>query len=258
MAVGRRVGFNLARLAAAVMLGAVLAGAACSEDVTLPEAEVVTTPDVAEADAEAEAEAGVSSLTQDVEMSIELSSTTFNRIRRIPIEHACPSNKTNPNLGDIRDGGNLSPPLAWTGAPEGTVSLALVMEGKEPRADEPNVHWLVWNIPAEVTELPAGTPTTTLLASIGPRAAQGTNSFGRIGYDGPCPQPINLEGQDRTGGRDAVSRYHFRVYALDIELDLAAGATLEELLRAIDGHVLAGGEIVGERVGEYFRRIIGS
>ncbi len=252
MAVGHRAGFKLARLAAAVMLGAVLAGAACSEDVTLPEAEVVTTPDVAEA------EAGVSSLTQDVEMSIELSSTAFNRIRRIPIEHACPSNKTNPNLGDIRDGGNLSPPLAWTGVPEGTVSLALVMEGKEPRADEPNVHWLVWNIPAEVTELPAGTPTTTLLASIGPRAAQGTNSFGRIGYDGPCPQPINLEGQDRTGGRDAVSRYHFRVYALDIELDLAAGATLEELLRAIDGHVLAGGEIVGERVGEYFRRIIGS
>ena len=254
MAVGRRVGFNLAGLgiAAAVMLGAVLAGAACSEDVTLPEAEVVTTPDVAEA------EAGVSSLTQDVEMSIELSSTTFNRIRRIPIEHACPSNKTNPNLGDIRDGGNLSPPLAWTGAPEGTVSLAMVMEGIEPRADEPNVHWLVWNIPAEVTELPAGTPTTTLLASIGPRATQGTNSFGRIGYDGPCPQPINLEGQDRTGGRDAVSRYHFRVYALDIELDLAPGATLEELIRAMDGHVLAGGEIVGERVGEYFRRIIGS
>ena len=256
MAVGRTVGFNLAGLAAALMLVAALAGAACSGDASSPEAEVVTTPDVA--DAEADAEAGVSSLTQDVEMSIELSSTAFNRIRRIPIEHACPSNKTNPNLGEIRDGGNLSPPLAWTGAPEGTVSLVLVMEGIEPRADEPNVHWLVWNIPAEVTELPAGTPTTTLLASIGPRATQGTNSFGRIGYDGPCPQPINLEGQDRTGGRDAVSRYHFRVYALDIELDLAAGATLEELLRTIDGHVLAGGEIVGERVGEYFRRIIGS
>ena len=148
-----------------------MAGAACSGDASSPEAEVVTTPDVAEADADAEAE--VSSLTQDVEMSIELSSTAFNRIRRIPIEHACPSNKTNPNLGDIRDGGNLSPPLAWTGAPEGTVSLVLVMEGIEPRADEPNVHWLVWNIPAEVTELPAGTPTTTLLASIGPRADTG-------------------------------------------------------------------------------------
>ena len=215
MAVGRRVGFNPAGLgiAPALMLVAVLAGAACSGDASSPEAEVVTTPDVAET--------GASSLTQDVEMRIELSSTAFNRIRRIPIEHACPSNKTNPNLGDIRDGANLSPPLAWTGAPEGTVSLALVMEGKEPRAGEPNVHWLVWNIPAEVTELPSGTPTTNLLASIGPRAAQGTNSFGRIGYDGPCPEPINLEGQDRTGGRDAVSRYHFRVYALDTELDLA-------------------------------------
>ncbi len=252
MAVGRRVGFNPAGpgIAAALMLVAVLAGAACSEDASPPEAVAGTTPNAAET--------GASSLPQDVEMSIELSSTAFNRIRRIPIEHACPSNKTNPNLGDIRDGGNLSPPLAWTGAPEGTVSLALVMEGKEPRADEPNVHWLVWNIPAEVTELPSGTPTTTLLASIGPRAAQGTNSFGRIGYDGPCPEPINLEGQDRTGGRDALSRYHFRVYALDTELDLAPGATLEELIRAMDGHVLAGGEVVGERVGEYFRRIIGS
>ena len=252
MAVGRGLGLKLASLAAVALLGVALAGVACSEDATPPEAEAETTPDVAEAGAR------VSSLVQDVEMSIELSSTAFNRIRRIPIEHACPSNKTNPNLGDIRNGGNLSPPLAWTGVPEGTVSLALVMEGKEPRAGENNVHWLLWNIPAEVGELPAGTPTTTQPASVGPRAAQGANSFGRIGYDGPCPQPINLEGRDRTGGRDAVSRYFFQIYALDTELDLAPGATLEELLRAIDGHVLAGGELVGERVGEYFRRIIGS
>ena len=252
MAVGRGLGLKLASLAAAALLSVALAGVACSEDVTPPEAEAETTPDGAEAGAR------VSSLAQDVEMSIELSSTAFNRIRRIPIEHACPSNKTNPNLGDIRNGGNLSPPLAWTGVPEGTVSLALVMEGKEPWAGENNVHWLLWNIPAEVGELPAGTPTTTQPASVGPRAGQGANSFGRIGYDGPCPQPINLEGRDRTGGRDAVSRYFFQIYALDTELDLAPGATLEELLRAIDGHVLAGGELVGERVGEYFRRIIGS
>ena len=237
-------------MAAAVLLAAAFAGAACSAGGSSPEPEAGAAPDAAET--------RVSSLTQDVEMSIELSSTAFNRIRRIPIEHACPSNKTNPNLGDIRNGGNLSPPLAWTGIPDGTVSLALVVEGKEPRAGEDNVHWLLWNIPVDVSELPAGTPATTQPASIGPRATQGANSFGRIGYDGPCPQPINLEGRDRTGGRDAVSRYFFRIYALDTELDLASGATLEELLRAIDGHVLAGGELVGERVGEYFRRIIGS
>ena len=189
------MGFNLAGLAAALMLVAVLAGAACSGDASSPEAEVVTTPDVAEA--EADAEAGVSSLTQDVEMSIELSSTAFNRIRRIPIEHACPSNKTNPNLGEIRDGGNLSPPLAWTGVPEGTVSLVLVMEGIEPRADEPNVHWLVWNIPAEVTELPSGTPTTTLLASIGPGPHRAQTASGESATTGPAPS--RSTSRDRIG-----------------------------------------------------------
>ena len=156
----------------------------------------MTTPDVAEA------EAGVSSLTQDVEMSIELSSTAFNRIRRIPIEHACPSNKTNPNLGDIRDGGNLSPPLAWTGAPEGTVSLAMVMEGIEPRADEPNVHWLVWNIPAEVTELPAGTPTTTLLASIGPGPHRAQTALGGSATTGPAPS--RSTSRDRIGQEEGT------------------------------------------------------
>ena len=241
----------LLKMAAVVLLGAALVGAGCSRDDSPPEEPAAqTTPDAPEA--------GSFSLEQDVEMSIELTSAAFNRIRRIPIEHACPSNKTNPNLGDIRNGGNLSPPLAWTGVPEGTVSLALVMEGKEPRVGEDNVHWLLWNIPADASELQAGTPTTTQVATVGPRAAQGTNSFGRIGYDGPCPQPINLEGQDRGQARDAISRYFFRIYALDTELDLAPGATLEELVRAIDGHVLAAGELAGERVGEYFRRIIGS
>ena len=239
----------LSRAVAVALLGLALAAAACSGDGGAEEPDAGAAPDAPEAPA--------ASLSQDVEMSIELTSTAFNRIRRIPIDHACPANKTNPNLGDIRNGGNLSPPLAWTGVPEGTVSLALVMQGKEPRGDERNVHWLLWNIPAGATGLSAGTPTTTQPAEIGPRAAQGTNSFGRTGYDGPCPEPINLEG-DRLGGRNAVSLYTFRLYALDTELDLAPGATLEELLEAIDGHVLAGGELTGERVGEYFRRIIGS
>ncbi len=236
------------------MLALALAVAACSgDDEAAPEPGTETAVPEAQ-----EATVSFSSLSQDVEMSIELTSTAFNRIRRIPIEHACPSNKTNPNLGDIRHGGNLSPPLAWTGVPEGTASLALVVEGMEPRAGETNVHWVLWNIPADATELAAGTPTTTQPASIGPRAAQGANSFGGMGYDGPCPAPINLDGQHRDQTRNAVSRYSFRIYALDTELDLAPGATLDELFSAIDGHVLAGGELSGERVGEYYRRITGN
>ena len=242
---GFRVG-----IAGLALLGLALAGAACSGEESSGEPVATTAPDTPETTA--------LSLTQDVEMTMELTSTAFNRIRRIPIEHACPSNKTNPNLGAIRHGANLSPPLAWTGVPDGTASLALLVDGREPRAGEHNVHWLLWNIPADVTELPAGTPTTTRPASIGPRAAQGANSFGGTGYDGPCPDPINLDGQDRARTRDAVSRYLFRIYALDTELDLAPGATSEELLRAIDGHVLAGGELTGERVGEYYRRITGN
>jgi len=245
------------KMVVTLLLGAALAVVACSsdDDVPAPAAAPTETAVVAE----------LFSLTQDVVMSIELTSTVFNRIRRIPIEYVCRMNKTNPNVpGGVQSGGNQSPPLAWTGVPEGTVSFALIVEGDEPRIEETQVHWLIWNIPGDATELAAAVPTTTQVASIGPRTAQGTNGYDRVGYDGPCPVAINLDAQAgnqtkiRGGARDAASRYTFRIYALDIELDLGSDTTHEDLMRAIDGHVLAGGEVVGERVGEYFRRIVGS
>jgi phosphatidylethanolamine-binding protein (PEBP) family uncharacterized protein len=187
----------LAGIAAAAFLGAALTIVACSSD------DVASVP--AAVPTEAPVDANLSSMIQDVEMSIDVSSTAFNRIRRIPIEHACTTNKTNPNVpGGVQFGGNQSPPLVWSGIPEGTVSLALIMEGQEPRADGPNIHWLVWNIPPDATEPHASVATTSGVSSIGPRASQGTNSFGRIGYDGPCPEPINLDAQG--GGPEGDQR----------------------------------------------------
>jgi Raf kinase inhibitor-like YbhB/YbcL family protein len=159
---------------------------------------------------------------------LEISSSAFQPDGEIPVQYSC-------------EGANLSPPLEWAGVPEGTQSLALTVD--DPDSDPPGfVHWVVYNIPPSSTGLAEGVPAEATLPD---GTLQGTNSFAlyvdegqtfpsgapvnRIGYDGPCPS--------------SAHRYVFTLYALDTVLDLPAGATMADLLGAIEGHVLGQAEL---------------
>jgi len=149
-------------------------------------------------------------------MTIQLSSPAFEQGEMIPDRYTC-------------KGEDISPALEWAGMPEGTRSLALV-------CDDPDapmgiwVHWVIYNIPAETASLPEGVPASQDTLTGG--AIQGTNSWGRSGYGGPCPP-------------SGTHRYFFRLYALDSSLDLGPGATKALLLKAMEGHVLAECELIG-------------
>lgn len=126
----------------------------------------------------------------------------------------------------------ISPELSWSRV-EGARSYALILEDPDARAIRPFVHWVAWNIPAEVTTLPEGLQEEPRLAE--PQGAlQGKTSLGSVGYFGPRPPP-----------GDPPHHYHFQVFALDTELDVPPGADRDEVLRAMSGHVLAAGELVG-------------
>jgi hypothetical protein len=125
---------------------------------------------------------------------------------------------------------NVSPALAWDGLPEGTRSLALLLRDR----DFPFFHWVVYNISPSVTGLPEGVSRQLQLPD---DILQGTSTNGKIGYVGPYPPP---------GDRH---RYVFTLYALDAPLDLAPGATGEQVLATMEGHVLATGETTGTYVG---------
>jgi hypothetical protein len=121
------------------------------------------------------------------------------------------------------EGEDVSPPLAWSGTPEGTASLALVVD--DPDAPSGTfTHWLAWGI----------APAAGGLAEGESPPAQGRNDFGSVGWRGPCPPPGH-----------GPHRYFFRLYALDGELDLPAGAQKSELERTIEGRTLAAAELVG-------------
>ncbi|AVR96879.1 YbhB/YbcL family Raf kinase inhibitor-like protein [Pseudoduganella armeniaca] len=126
----------------------------------------------------------------------------------------------------------VSPPLSWQSVP-GARSYAVIMEDPDARPYRPFVHWLAWNIPAAVTALPEGVqeqPRLTEPAGV----LQGRNTRGSTGYYGPRP-PVG----------DAAHRYHFQVFALDTMLELPFGADREQLVAALQGHVLARGAVVG-------------
>ena len=124
---------------------------------------------------------------------------------------------------------DASPALEWNGAPQGTVSFALI-------ADDPDapagtwVHWILWNLPASAHSLAESVPKKEELAG---GARQGHNDFGKVGYSGPCPPP------------GKPHRYFFRLYALDRQLALPAGATRAELNSAMTGHILGHAEYMG-------------
>jgi Raf kinase inhibitor-like YbhB/YbcL family protein len=128
-------------------------------------------------------------------------------------------------------GNDRSPPLQWNGAPTGTKSFVLLMEDPDAIAPLPFVHWAAINIPPDATSLGEDIPKTfTVRGSI----EQGSNSISRTGYYGPRPPP-----------GDPAHRYHFQVFALDTTLDLPTAFNRHALLKAMQGHVLAKGVMVG-------------
>ena len=197
---------------------------------------------------------------QEFPMDIEVTSPVFSRIRRIPIEFTCTENYWYPEAGFApRYGEDKSPPLAWTAGPEGTMSYALIADDPDavkydPGVVSPRVHWTIWNIPADVTELSEQVPTTTEVASIGPNTRQGVNDYLNTGWSGPCPPPnvISIYSRDDHPGGGKTTQYPhayaFTVYALDTELELGADATKNDLLEAMDGHVLDAGRMTGEYI----------
>ena len=153
---------------------------------------------------------------EKIAMTIQLTSSAFAEGQPIPEKYTC-------------DGANISPPLKWTNIPQGAKSLALVCDDPDAPAGA-WVHWVLYELPAAVTELPEGVTTTETISS---GAKQGVNDFKRIGYGGPCPP------------RGGPHRYFFKLYALDAELQLKAKATKKDLLRAMEGHSLAEGQLMG-------------
>lgn len=150
------------------------------------------------------------------EMALTVSSSAFKEGDRIPAKYTC-------------QGQDVSPPLAWGEPPAGTQSFALIVD--DP--DAPGgvfTHWVLFNIPPDSRNLPEAVPTQAELAS---GALQGKTDFGRTGYGGPCPPP----------GRP--HRYQFTLYALDQPLGLEGGASKKQLLSAMEGHILAQGQLTG-------------
>lgn len=148
-------------------------------------------------------------------MTFSFSSPAFGHGQPIPAVYTC-------------KGRDISPPLTWSDLPQGTKSLALIMD--DPDAPMGTwVHWVIYNIPSTRTGLEEAIPSEERLAD---GSLQGKNSWRRIGYGGPCPP-------------SGTHRYYFRLYALDSMLSLAPGATKEQLLQAMQGHILAEAEWMG-------------
>jgi len=148
-------------------------------------------------------------------MPFELTSTAFASGEPIPLKYTC-------------DGQDISPPLQWGDPPQNTQSFALI-------ADDPDapvgtwVHWVLYNLPAETRALPEAVPPD---AELPDGSRHGQNSWQRLDYGGPCPP-------------SGTHRYFFKLYALDTVLDLDAGAGKKQVLRAMEGHILAQAEVMG-------------
>jgi Raf kinase inhibitor-like YbhB/YbcL family protein len=156
-------------------------------------------------------------------MVIQVTSTAFADGAKIPVKYT-------------GDGDDVSPPLAWSGLPEGTRELALICDDPDAPTPNPWVHWVIYKIPADCPGLPEGVADSpTLEEPAG--ALQGKNSWPsgqKIGYRGPAPPQGH-----------GVHHYFFHLYALDAALALKPGIDKTALLNAMAEHVLAEGQLVG-------------
>ena len=147
-------------------------------------------------------------------MTIKITSPAFKEGEPIPKRYTC---------NDV----NVSPPLNFEDIPEDTSSLALILE--DPDASQLFTHWIIFNLPAESTGLPEFVMGRELMDD---GSKHGLNSFGLVGYGGPCPPR-------------GTHRYYFKIYALDEKLDLPPLIRRDEFLEAIEGHILDQGELMG-------------
>jgi Raf kinase inhibitor-like YbhB/YbcL family protein len=148
-------------------------------------------------------------------MAFKLTSTAFVHEAPIPSKYTC-------------DGEDISPPLEWSDPPADARAFAIIMD--DPDAPVGTwVHWVLYDLPAGTRMLPEAVSSD---AELPDGSRHGENSWRRTDYGGPCPP-------------SGVHRYFFKLYALDVALDLDAGATKEELLQAMEGHVLAQTELMG-------------
>ena len=145
---------------------------------------------------------------------MEITSTAFTHDNSIPALYTC-------------DGEGVSPPLTIRGVPESAKSLVLIMEDPDvsPQVREDRMwdHWIVFNIPPNTTQIPEG---------VEPEGVHGVGTSGTNAYHGPCPP-------------DREHRYFFALYALDTFLDLPEGASKQDVLQAMEGHVIEQAELVG-------------
>ncbi len=152
-------------------------------------------------------------------MALKITSTAFEDGGAMAAKYTC-------------EGRDIAPPLNWDGVPEGTRSLALIVD--DPDAPDPAaprmvyVHWVLYNLPPDAGGLPEGVTSADLPAG----TREGRNDWRRTGYGGPCP-PI---------GRH---RYFHKLYALDVVLGDLGQPTKDELLKAMQGHIIAQAQIVG-------------
>jgi Raf kinase inhibitor-like YbhB/YbcL family protein len=147
--------------------------------------------------------------------TIQMTSPAFQEGEMIPTQYTC-------------DGDNVSPPLDWKAIPEGTKSLALIVDDPDaPRGTF--VHWVLYDLPPDLEGLPEALPSGKGLPIGG---EEGINSTDQLGYIGPCPS-------------SGTHRYFFKLYALDEKLNLPAGETKAKLLEAMEGHILGQGQLMG-------------
>jgi Raf kinase inhibitor-like YbhB/YbcL family protein len=139
---------------------------------------------------------------------LTIKSPEFHPNSSIPKKYSC-------------DGENINPPITIEDTPKETKSITLIMDDPDAPSGIYN-HWVVWNIP----------PSTIKISEHSVPGTEGLNSAKQIGYTGPCPP-------------SGAHRYFFKIYALDIELDLSVKSSKRDLEKAMQGHVLAKGELIG-------------
>jgi Raf kinase inhibitor-like YbhB/YbcL family protein len=148
--------------------------------------------------------------------SMQLTSPAFKEGESIPEKHTC-------------DGKDTSPPLVWAGAPAQTKSFVLITDDPDASGGTWN-HWVLFDIAAANHELAEDLPKSQYLPG---GARQGLNSFKRLGYGGPCP----------PAGKP--HRYFFKLYALNLKLDLKPGVLKQDIERAMAQHIIGEGQLMG-------------
>jgi Raf kinase inhibitor-like YbhB/YbcL family protein len=151
-------------------------------------------------------------MPQDLNVAdLRLTSSAFDHHREIPERHT-------------GDGEDVSPPLSWSGAPDGTAAFAIVVHDPDAPLVDGFTHWVAYGIPGDATSLDEGTDDVI----------EGTTSFGETRYNGPAPPPGH-----------GKHHYYFWIYALDEDLDLELGLDRRALLDAIEDHVIEQARLIG-------------